>query len=266
MNLFQFELKAQWRSFLIWTATLLFVYVIFMTGLYPVFSDSFPAILDFASGMPPEFLAAFGFDLSDMFSYTGFFGFVFSYIALIGAIMAASLSVSTFAREKRAKCTDFLLTKPKSRHSIFLSKLLANLLMLIVTNILFLGLAVILYVSASQDASVLGKFVLAGFALFLTQLVFFAVGIIFAVYAKKVRSVSSAATAFGFAGFILSALYGILGKEEIRFIAPLKYFDPGSVIASGRFELKYSATAALIIILCALLSYVKYCRSDAHAV
>jgi ABC-2 type transport system permease protein len=237
-----------------------------MYGIYPVFYDSMKDVVRMLSGYPPEFAAAFGFNVSDLFSYGGFFGFVYGYIAVIGAIMAVSLSVSTFAREKRSKCVDFLLTKPLSRGKIFIAKLLSNLTILVVTNIFFVTAVIILYYSTNQDISLAGKLILAVYGLFFTQLVFLAIGIFFATFAKKVRSVSGIATAFGFAGFILSALVNILKEESVRFIAPLKYFDPIAVFSTGGFELKYVVTAVIISVACIVISYLKFRNSDAHAV
>jgi ABC-2 type transport system permease protein len=266
LNIYLFELRAQIKSFIIWTIVLLSALFAFMVGIYPVFYQSLDEVLQMLKGFPPEFAAAFGLNIADFFSYNGFFCFVYSYIAIIGAIMATSLALSTFAREKRSKCVDFLLTKPKNRGNIFCAKLLSNLTILVITNIAFIVTVVIMYRSANEDASLVGKFVLAASGLFFAQLVFLAVGILYATFAKKVRSVSGIATAFGFAGFILSALVGILKEEAIRYIAPLKYFDPIAVFASGGYEGKYVATAVIVIAVSIGLSYVKYCKSDAHAV
>ena len=266
MNIYIFELKAQLKNFLIWTGVIFLFYITFMTGVYPIFRESADQMLEVVNNFPPEFIAAFGLDLINIFSYAGFYSFTFGYLSLIGAIMASGLSIASFAREKRSKCSDFLLTKPVKRGSVFLAKLLSNLTVLIVSNILFVTLAIALYFGSGQDKAGLDKFVLACAALFFTQMVFLSAGILYATAAKKVRSVSGAATAFGFTGFILSALYGILEKEELRYVAPLKYFDPAAVFSDGGYELKYVLTAALVIVVCVTASLMKFTRGDTHAV
>lgn len=266
MNIYLFELKAQAKAFLAWTLVLVFFLVIFMSGIYPVFYSSLDVITAMLNNFPPAFAAAFGIEMESMFSYGGFFGFTSMYLGLIGAIMAVALSVGAFAREKRSKCVDFLLTKPRSRTTVFLSKLLSGLTLLAVTNIIFIAAAAIGYSAAGEEASGLGTFILAVFSLFPTQLVFYAAGTLFAVLAKKVRSISGIATAFGFAGFILTALYGMLEKEIIRFIAPLDYFDSSAVLKTGGFETTYVLTGLAVIAACAVISFVRFRTSDAHAV
>lgn len=265
MNIYSYEIRSQIKSFVIWTLSILLVYTVFMTGMFNVFMESRETIEKAYSGLPPAFAAAFGIYIDRLFTYGGFYSFLYNYIALIGAIMAAAFSASAFSREKRSKCVDFLLTKPLGRGKIFMAKLLSSLTLLAVANILFVAAASVGYTASGQDPEGLGRLVWASCALFFTQLVFMAFGVLFAVYARKVRSVSGIATAFGFAGFILSALYSLLEEEAVHFIAPLKYFEPISVFTTGGFEVRYAVTAFAVTAVCLCLSYVKYIRYDVPA-
>lgn len=266
LNIYLFELRAQRRNLIIWTIAIVILQVVFMAGIYPTFYESMNDVLAILKNFPPVFSEAFGLNAADLFSYSGFFSFSFSYLALMGAIMAAAIAVSTFAREKRSKCVDFLLTKPKNRGSIYGAKLLSGLTALIITNIVFLTAAAAVYMSGNQGAFPAAGFILAACGLFFTQLVFLALGTLWAVSAKKVRSVSGIATAFGFAGFILSALAGFLEEETwIRLIAPLKYFDPASIFWEGGYKPAYVAIAVLLITVCLTLSFLKFCKTDTPA-
>lgn len=265
MNIFAFEMRSQLRTFLIWAISLVLVFLIFMSGLYHVFMDSKVDIEKAYSGFPPAFADAFGIVITQMFSYGGFFQFIYTYIAIIGAIMASSIALTAFSREKRSKCVDFLLTKPVLRGRIFLSKLLSGITMLIVANILFVGVSVLAYLGNEQASAQLGRLVGASCSLFFMQLVFLSIGILYATFARKVRSVSGIATALGFAGFILSAMYSMLHEEAVRYIAPLTYFEPFQVFSTGGFETKYAVTAAVVFLACICASYLKYCRYDVPA-
>jgi ABC-2 type transport system permease protein len=228
--------------------------------------DSRDAVVSMTNNLPPAFSAAFGLYIDEIFTYGGFYSFIFTYIVLVGAIMASSISLSVFSREKRSKCLDFLLTKPVSRARIFSAKLLACLSLLAAMNILYIAAASIAYSASGEDPALMGTLVWASCALFFTQLVFMALGTIYAVFVRKVRSVSGIATGLGFAGFILSALHGILQEEAIRFIAPLKYFEPRAVFSEGGFELQYAVTAIAVIIACIVLSYMRLGKNDVPAV
>lgn len=266
MNIYLFELKAQLRSFLIWTAGILAILFAFMSGIYPAFYDSLDIVMEALENFPPAFAAAFGMASANLYDFGGFFSFSFLYLSLAGAIMAVAVSVSIFAREKRSRCTDFLLSKPIDRNKVFAAKLLSALTVIGAANIVFIIALIILYTTGNHDPSRLGEFVYSGSGLFFTQLVFLAIGVIFATMARKVRSISGVATAVGFAGFILSALHDILEKEVLRFVAPMEYFDTESILSTGGYETKMVITAAVVILLCLIISFFKFCKSDTRAV
>lgn len=266
MNIFKFELKSALKNSLIWLIVLLTLNLVFMKAMYPLYIDAAKDIEKVIANMPPEFTKAFGFNIKEIFQYGGFYTFCSNYIVLCGAIMAVYLGVSTFAREKKFKTMDFLFTKPISREKIFVCKLLANVCILVITNIIFIILAYFIYKSSGDTTTTIGKTLLATSGLFFTQLVFLSLGIIFATFAKKVRSIGGIAMAFGFGGFIISAVANIIDEEILNYIAPMKYFAPNSVFSNGSFEMKYVIVAIVIIIVCIGTSFVKYKNSDIQAV
>ena len=265
MNIYLMELRSQIKTFLIWTVSILVIYLLFMTGIYDAFMNSKDSLEGMFQGFPPALADAFGVHFDTMFSFGGFFTFTFIYISLCGAIMASSLSVSAFSREKRSKCVDFLLAKPVSRTRIFSLKLLSVLTLIVAQNLLFIAVTVITFNNKGDTVTDLSSLVWAACALFFMQLVFMSFGIIFSIFAKKIRSVSGVATAFGFGGFILTALHNLLEKEAIRFIAPLNYFNTEAVFTTGGYETTYVLTAVVVFVVCIGLAYYKYCSCDTPA-
>ncbi len=266
MNIFLFETKAQFKSFLIWAASLIGMFLLFVVTFYGAFMDSKDVVKQALASLPPAFALIFGVSINTIFTFGGFFQFIYTYIGLVGAIMAVSFALSAFAREKRSKCIDFLFVKPVKRGSVFAYKLLSCFLLILITNLLFVGCAVITHILNGQASSGLGRLVLASLSLFFMQLVFLSLGILYATFAKRVRSISGSATAFGFAGFILMAMYSLLKEEVIRYVSPLTYFTPGTVFLTGRFEAKYVITAAVVSVACIILAYFSYCRSDTQTI
>ena len=266
MNIFKFELKSALKNSIIWLVVLLALNLIFMKAMYPLYVDGAKDIEKVLASFPPEFAEAFGLNIKEIFQYGGFYSFCSNYILLCGAIMAVYLGVSTFAREKKAKTMDFLFTKPVSREKIFTCKLLANVCILIVTNIIFVISAYFIYESSGDTTTTIERTLLATSGLFFTQLVFLALGIIFAIFTKKVRSVAGIAIAFGFGGFIISAVANIIGEEILSYIAPMKYFAPNYAFSNGAFETKYIITAIVVIVVAIGTSFIKYKNSDVQAV
>ncbi len=263
MNVFLFELKAQLKSFIIWTAVLIIMLLVFMAGVFPIYKESANDITAIMQNFPQGFLEAFGFSVSTMFSTGGFYGFTYGYTGLVGAIMAVSIALSVFAREKKAKCVDFIMTKPVFRSRIFLYKLYACLAFITAANILYFLVSVLIF-AANSDVSA-GQGALAACSLYFTQLAFLSLGILLSVLFKHVRSIPGIAAAAGFSAFILNAMVNIIDEDWVRFFAPLKYFDAADVFFKGGFDVRFCLTGIILTALCFLYSYYRYAHSDIKA-
>lgn len=260
MNVYLFELRRSLGTFAGWTLTLLASVSIFMQGMYPIYNDSVDDILKMMESFPKEFLAAFGFN-KEMFSFGGFYAFTFTYLTLMGILFVGSLTLGIFAREKRSRCQEFIFAKPMTRGRLFGAKLAAVLTWLAVSNLL-LGGWVAAVTAMAGEKEVLGNILVATLSILFTQLLFMAFLILYAVAARKVRTITGPSMAFAFGGFILSALEGIIDKEEMRYIAPFKYFDPFHGVLEGGFELPYAMTAVVLFALAMTGSFLMYLRKD----
>lgn len=265
MNVFRFELRRAWRGAAVWTIVLLALLGGIIGGALPTFLESRTAVEAMLSNFPPAFAAAFGLQLDNLFSFGGFYAFGFLYYSLLGAIMAAGIGLDLFSREKREKCMDFLLTKPRARDRLFAEKLLAAMALLFVCNALFIAESLTLYRAYAPAPLLFGRAALAASALLFTQIVILAIAVFVAVFEKKVRSVSGAATAIGFAGFLLSALHSLLEEEKLRYITPFQYFDVSKMFFEGKFDPPYVITAIVLTCVLMLAAYLRYTRADIPA-
>ncbi|SFR72940.1 ABC transporter permease subunit [Anaeromicropila populeti] len=266
MNVYLYEMKLQIKSFLIWSGVIVASLFAFMIGFYPVFQDSLEEIMNMIEGLPKEYTLAFGFEMSNLNSYVGFYNFTFSYISLMGAIMSLIMAISVFGREKRSKCLDFIFVKPISRKKLFCMKGLTCISMTTVLGIIYAAALAFCYRLTGQTGRWGKEVLVLGAGFYFTQLFFIVLGIFAVVYLKKIRSVSGAATSFGCIAFILSALANITGDKIMTFAAPLKYFEPDNLLNAGKIEYAYMAAAIIITVVCISIAYVRFCKQDIHAV
>ena len=262
MNVFRFELRRAWLSAAIWTLIILGLLGGLIIGALPAFLESRTAVEAMLANFPPAFRAAFGMQMDNLFSFGGFYSFGYLYYSLFGAIMAATIGLDLFSREKREKCMDFLLTKPRGRSRLFGEKLLAALAMLLGSNLLFVIESLVLYRTYAPAPDQMGRVLLAASALLFTELVILSISVLIAVFARRVRSVSGLATAIGIGGFVLSALHSLLEEEALRYITVYKYFDVSKAFFEGRFDTPYVITAVVLSLACFLAAYAKYTRAD----
>ncbi len=263
MNILRFELKKKFLSFILWTIALVAIGLVFM-ALFPSFTKDMEAVKSLLANYPKEILHYLGMDSPDVLSSVyGFYGLIMLFTSIAGSVCSFSLGLTIFAREKIDRTSDFLLSKPVKRETIFLAKLTASLIYLIT---LCITLALVMYYDCYQfDKTIkLYDFVLIYLALLLVLLVSLGFGILFANVLKKIHSVSK--IAIGFAGFNLaiSFLQEIFKEDFLNYLSLYKYFPVNKLIDSQGLESIYVIICLITFAICLMLSAYFYKTKDVH--
>ncbi|MDF2987838.1 MAG: transporter permease [Eubacterium sp.] len=264
MNIFLHELKAYRRSIIIWAcsmAALAVMYIFIFSGL----GGDIKEFQDVINSLPDVVKKLLSVYVDTLSSLEGFYSFVFVYVVLCGAIQAMNLGVSIISKEIREKTADFLLTKPVSRVTVLNAKISAALVLLVITNLIYLAITIPASLTVESKFS-MKAFLMISITLLFVQIIFAALGIIVAVLAGKIRSVIavSLSTVFGF--FILNMFGSIIGEKAVRYITPFKFFDYGYIVKNTSYEAPYIIVGAIFVIAAIAASYLVYTKKDIHAV
>ncbi|WP_045514737.1 ABC transporter permease subunit [Neobacillus niacini] len=265
MNILLHELKAYRKSTIIWTISLIMVVALFMS-FYPSFTKDTEEFRKLLEGYPAALREAFGINLDNFFSILGFYCYGLSFVTLCGAIQAMNLGTSIVSKEVREKTADFLLTKPVTRTTVLTNKLLAALISIILTNIVYLAAATLLaYQVATEDFNV-SIFILLSLTVLFVQLIFLALGIIISVIVQKIKSVLTVSLATVFAFYFLGMFSSTSGEEAKRYLSPFKYFDTAYIIEKSSYEASFLIIGGIVMILAVGASYFIYAKKDIHSV
>ncbi|MDR7078718.1 ABC-2 type transport system permease protein [Neobacillus niacini] len=262
MNILLHELRAYRKSTIIWTISLVGTAALFMS-FFPAFTKDTEEFTKLLEGYPAALREAFGINLNNFFSILGFYCYGLSFVTLCGAIQAMNLGTSIVSKEVREKTADFLLTKPVTRTTVLTNKLLAALISIILTNIVYIGAATLLaFQVATEDFSV-SIFILLSLTVFLVQMLFLAIGIIISVIVSRIKSVLTVSLATVFAFYFL----GMFSADEAkRYLSPFKYFDTAYIMENASYETSFLITGAALMILAIGASYFIYAKKDIHSV
>ena len=262
MNILLHELRAYRKSTIIWTLSLIAIVALFMS-LFPSFTNDTEEFRKLLEGYPPALREAFGIDLDNFFSILGFYCYGLSFVTLCGAIQAMNLGTSIVSKEVREKTADFLLTKPVTRTAVLTYKLLAALISIIVTTIFYITAATLLAYQVATDDFNVSIFILLSLTVLFTQLIFLGLGIIVSVILQKIKSVLTVSLATVFAFYFL----GMFGTDETkRYLSPFKYFDTAYIMEKSGYEASFMITGAVLIITAIGASYFIYAKKDIHSV
>lgn len=264
MNVLRHELRMMRTGMLVWMVALAGIVLMYI-AIYPVFSSDAEATKKLFENLPPAFKTAFSIDVDTLLSFLGYFAFTFVNLTLFAGIHAMHTGLSVLSREQRSKTTDFLLSKPRSRASLFLQKYLAGLIAVILTW----G---VVTVSAYGFAKAFGagefslpNFILLMLALLMVQLWFFACGAFTAQVMRKVKSTIPITLGVVFGFFMIGMLGALLGDEKFRYFSPFKFINYLDVAAGKGYELVYIIVAVVTFVVMAVASYVIYTKRDIKA-
>jgi len=265
MNIFLHELKAYWKSTLIWTFSLGAMALIFF-GLYPSFSKDIEQFKSMLEGYPEAIRRGMGISLDNFGSILGYYAFPFTFILLIGAIQAMNLGTSIVSKEVRDKTADFLLTKPITRTRILTGKIMAVVTSLAITNVVYVSIASLIASAVKNEDFSLKLFIMISLSLFFVQLIFMSLGIILSVLLPRIKSVLPISLATVFLFYFLSFLSSNTADDKLRFVTPFKYFDPVRIVETNTYEPLFLMITVVFIVSTLTASYLIYIKKDIHAV
>ena len=219
------------------------------------------AILD---TMPPQLLEALSMRAFNLATLEGFFGVMFIYFALMGAMAAALWSSEAIAKEERDRTVEFTLVLPVPRRQIVTAKLLAAL-----TNCaLFVLTWLISVITVRGDApekSLFDFLRLEMLAMFLIELVFLSLGALLACASKTPRRVGSMAIGLILGLYFISIFAGMHVKLTwLKYLTPFSWFNASEFFSSGRFEPYALVLTVITVVLFLFAAYFTYDRRDLY--
>jgi ABC-2 type transport system permease protein len=263
MNIFRRELKANFRSLLIWGV----IIILFSTIGFSKFSayEGNPEMLAILDSIPPALLAAFSFNAFNLTTITGFFGIMFTYFSLILSIAAAMWGSDIIAKEERDKTVEFSLTLPVPREKLVTAKILAVMVNCIGLLLITWGITLFNATNYQPDREFYNFLSLSMLALFILQMIFLAVGILLGCAMKQHKRASSVAVSIILGAYFLSIIAGLnKDLEFLKYFSPFKYFNPAILLNESRIELLFVWISAGIIAASFVGAYVSYSRRDLY--
>lgn len=265
MNIYWHELKANRKSMMIWSISLMLLAVLYLS-FFPSFSKDAEQFVKILEGYPEAVRIALGVNTANFFTLLGFYCFPLAFITLCGAIQAMNLGTSIISKEIRDKTADFLLTKPVKRSEVVTSKLLAAFTTIIITDVFYFTAASFMAFQVKEADFSFKIFTMLTMTVLFVQLMFLVIGFIVSVIFQKIRSVLTVSLATVFAFYFLGMLSDTSGETAKRFISPFKYFDTSYILKNASFEGEFLLAEGIIILIAVALSYFIYAKKDIHSV
>lgn len=264
MNIYLHEMRLYKKAIAVWNLTLLLI--ISIVGIiFPAFQNSIGAMNKVLDSFPDTLKQMFGLAGVDLSDLMGFFGFMFMYFTLIGAIQASHLGLSLLSNEVRDKTSDFLIAKPVKRVKIVFTKLMVGLTHVVITNILFLIVSFVLLGMIDQEFNKTIYLLYCG-SLFMIQLIFLTLGMALSVFMDKLKTVMPVALGISFGFFVLGMVNDTIAGRPLTFISPFAYFNAQQIYRFESYDLKWLVMGFVLVIIFMTVTFLKYMKKDMPSV
>jgi ABC-2 type transport system permease protein len=263
MNIFLRELKANFKSLLIWAV----INSLFITIAAAKFSGFVgdPSMLAFIDKLPEPLLFAFNIRIFNLTTISGFYGLMFVYFALMGAIAASIWGTDIISKEERDKTVEFSLVLPVSRSKVITAKALAALVYCVAFMLIVWGVSLVAVRPYNPDAAFFSFLALEMQALLVIELIFLAIGLFLGCAMQQYKRTGSTAVAIILVTYILYMLSSMQDNLDfLKYFTPFRYFDAGDLLQAGHMDAGFLAISAAIIAACLVAGYWIYNKRDLY--
>ncbi|MCK4800944.1 MAG: ABC transporter permease subunit [Anaerolineales bacterium] len=263
MNIYLRELKANYKSLLIYCGISLFFLVTGFTK-FKAYAEN-PDLLAILDSMPPAMLATFNMNAFNLTTLSGFFGVFYVFLGLILSIAAVMWGSDIISKEERDKTVEFSLTLPVRRSTLITAKSAAALTNCIALALVTWGLVLANSARYNPDAEFYSFVSLGMVSLFIIQCIFLAAGIFLGSAMKKHKNSGSVAVSLLLGTYFISVIAGLNEDFDfLKYFTPFKYFDPASLLYESRIDLPFVWLSAGIIAVALVGAYIAYSKRDLY--
>lgn len=263
MNIFIRELKANLRSLVIWSVI---ITLLIMIGVakFSAFAGN-PEMLAMLDSMPQVMLDALSMRAFNLTTLSGYYGVMFIYFGLMGAIAAAMWGSDIISKEERDKTVEFSLVLPVSRSKVITAKALAALVNCIAFVLITWVVSLVAVRSYNPDRAFYDYLALQMRAMLSIELIFLAIGLLLGCAMRQYKRAASVAVAIILATYFMSIASSMQERLDfLKYFTPFKYFDAGELFRNGRMDSTYLLLSAAIIVVCVAVAYLAYNRRDLY--
>jgi ABC-2 type transport system permease protein len=263
MNIFIRELRANLKSLIIWSVVMILLIVI-GAAKFSAFAND-PSMLKVLDSFPPAMIAAMDLAAFNLTTVSGFYGIMFIYFALMGAIAAAMWASDSISKEERDKTVEFSLVLPVSRSRVITAKLLAALVYCIVFVLITWGMSIVGAQTYKPDQAFYSFLRLEMLAMFLIELIFLAIGLLLGCVMKQYKRSGSTAVAIILVAYFLSIVTAMQANLDfLKYLTPFKYFDAAKFYHTGTLDGTFLVISAVIVVVSVAVAYWSYNKRDLY--
>lgn len=263
MNIFLRELRANFKSLLIWSAIVILFTVVGFSKFSAFYNN--PDMLAILKDMPKGFVEAFNMGAFNLTTLTGFFGVMIVYFSLILTIAAAMWGSDIITKEERDRTVEFALTLPVTRSRLVTAKIAAAAVNSLVLLLVCWGITLAMAQSYQPDTQFYNFVATTMLADLLLIMIFLALGVFLGCALKQHKRAGSLVVTILLGTYIASVVTQFSKSLDfLKYISPFKYFNTVLMLNENRLEVPYVLLSLAIVVVCLAGAYTAYARRNLY--
>lgn len=263
MNVFRREMRANYRSLLVW-ALVIAGFTVAVLAVYPSFAADSTKLEALVSAYPEQFSKVFGLDRLSLGDPLGFYGTeVYFLVLLFGSIFAAILGASLLAKEEDEKTIEFLLARPVTRARILADKILTYVVCILGFNVFVGVVSYAVFAALVTQAYSVKTLLLLLMAPVFVHLTFASLGLFTALFFTRRRAVYSVTIGLVVGLYFLGAVALLSrGLQWLKWLSPFQYVDAADIVHSQSISVVNLLVLLAVNVAAVAGAYALYRRRD----
>lgn len=261
MNIIVRELRSNFKSLLIWSASLIAVIVMMLSEFSAYYNN--PDMAQIMESMPKALMDAFSMSNANLTTVSGYVSITVVYVNLMLGIFAVLLGNSIIAKEERDKTAGFLMTMPITRTKILIGKMIAAIINCLLVLVVVIGSLYIFTLKYNPDQDFYRFLGLMTVTTGIFEIIFLSLGLFLASSLKRYKVSSGVGLGVLFSLYVLSVLVALSDKIDfLKYATPFKYFEASSLLQNYNIEGKYLILSLIWISVFIALTFYIYNNRD----
>lgn len=231
-TIFRKELKRTRRGLIIWCAI---VGLVSYMGIleYPVIGQYTDVIASSLDLMPKLGQIVFGVYEANLSDPIGYYIVMYYWTGLIVFVHAIYTGGSIISKESRDKTAEYLFTKPYTRNTIVLAKMLAGLANITIVGLLTMVMSMLAMIPISSESLLYRQIFISCVGMFITQIVMMMLGLLCSAIFKNYRFGMMASMIVLVVSYCMMFFIQYIDASELYFLSPLTLFSAYEVVNDG---------------------------------
>ncbi len=246
MNVVKFDLKRIKNIVLVFNIIMI-LYLTLTLCLYPVLTTNKDSFNNLINNLPSLLKKALGIK-STLEGILNYYALTINIVLIIGALYAIFLGFFLILKDKKDNVSSFYLNKPISEISVIKQKIIAGILALLISCLLYHIISIILIFIFKNESINIWTIFQINSSIFLLEIVFFLVGMLIGLFINKKRTfiIPSIITIFIFEEVHL--ISNALNITILKYINPFSYFNVLDILNTGSYQYRFIVITVFLVI------------------